>query len=140
MTPIADRLRSALADRYAVDREVGRGGMATVYLAHDVKHDRQVALKVLHPELAASLGPMNAATPKGMNITPKFIGRFFEPKVSAVIDAICPINPPKDMPTRETRSRPRASKVAVSHDAKSAVLQMGESGMLLLGCPMTSTA
>ena len=57
MTPIADRLRSALADRYAVDREVGRGGMATVYLAHDVKHDRQVALKVLHPELAASLGP-----------------------------------------------------------------------------------
>ena len=57
MTPISDRLRSALADRYTVEREVGRGGMATVYLAHDLKHDRQVALKVLHPELAASLGP-----------------------------------------------------------------------------------
>ena len=57
MTPISDRLRSALADRYTIDRELGRGGMATVYLAQDLKHDRLVALKVLHPELAASLGP-----------------------------------------------------------------------------------
>jgi serine/threonine protein kinase/tetratricopeptide (TPR) repeat protein len=56
MGPVTDRLRSALADRYAVDREVGRGGMATVFLAQDLKHDRQVALKVLHPELAATLG------------------------------------------------------------------------------------
>ena len=57
MTALADRLRTALTDRYAVDREVGRGGMATVYLARDLKHARQVALKVLHPELAATLGP-----------------------------------------------------------------------------------
>jgi serine/threonine protein kinase len=57
MTQLRDRLRSTLADRYDVEREVGRGGMATVYLAHDRKHDRQVALKVLHPDLAASLGP-----------------------------------------------------------------------------------
>jgi len=48
---------SALADRYRVERELGRGGMATVYLAHDLRHDRPVALKVLRPELAASLGP-----------------------------------------------------------------------------------
>jgi serine/threonine protein kinase/Flp pilus assembly protein TadD len=46
-----------LADRYAIDREIGRGGMATVYLARDLKHNRRVALKVLHPELAATLGP-----------------------------------------------------------------------------------
>jgi serine/threonine-protein kinase len=46
-----------LADRYTLERELGRGGMAIVYLAHDVHHDRPVALKVLHPELAASLGP-----------------------------------------------------------------------------------
>ncbi|HEX9754388.1 MAG TPA: protein kinase [Gemmatimonadales bacterium] len=46
-----------LADRYVLEREVGRGGMATVYLARDVKHDRQVAIKILHPELAAALGP-----------------------------------------------------------------------------------
>ncbi|MGH7594165.1 MAG: protein kinase domain-containing protein [Gemmatimonadales bacterium] len=56
MLDVRHRLQSALADRYTVEREVGRGGMATVYLAHDIKHDRNVALKVLHAELAATLG------------------------------------------------------------------------------------
>jgi len=51
-----DRLTTALADRYTIEREIGSGGMATVYLAHDVKHDRKVAVKVLHPELAALIG------------------------------------------------------------------------------------
>jgi eukaryotic-like serine/threonine-protein kinase len=50
------RLVSALADRYTINRELGAGGMATVYLAHDLKHDRKVALKVLKPELAAVIG------------------------------------------------------------------------------------
>ncbi len=54
--PVA-ALREGLRDRYAFERELGRGGMATVFLATDLKHDRPVALKVLHPELAASLGP-----------------------------------------------------------------------------------
>jgi serine/threonine protein kinase/Tfp pilus assembly protein PilF len=52
-----ERLRGALSDSYIIDRELGRGGMATVYLAQDCKHDRVVALKVLHSDLAASLGP-----------------------------------------------------------------------------------
>ena len=52
-----DRLNAALAGRYVIERELGSGGMATVYLAHDVKHHREVALKVLRPELAAALGP-----------------------------------------------------------------------------------
>ncbi|MEE9156058.1 MAG: protein kinase [Gemmatimonadota bacterium] len=56
MTDITDRLSAALADRYHIERELGAGGMATVYLAHDVKHDRKVALKVLRPELTAVLG------------------------------------------------------------------------------------
>ena len=50
------RLKAALDDRYRVERELGQGGMATVYLAHDVRHDRKVALKVLRPELSAILG------------------------------------------------------------------------------------
>ena len=50
-------LTAALADRYRIERELGAGGMATVYLAHDLKHDRQVAIKVLRPELAAAPGP-----------------------------------------------------------------------------------
>jgi len=53
---IPARLEAALAGRYTIERELGRGGMATVYLARDVKHDRPVALKVLRPELAAVLG------------------------------------------------------------------------------------
>src|SRR6266496_2485035 len=57
MTLPREQLRSALADSYSVDRELGRGGMATVFLAQDSKHDRVVALKILHPDLAASLGP-----------------------------------------------------------------------------------
>jgi serine/threonine protein kinase len=56
-TDVRGRLQEGLAGRYQLERELGRGGMATVYLAQDLKHDRKVALKVLHPELAASLGP-----------------------------------------------------------------------------------
>ena len=51
-----DRLSAALAGRYRIERELGAGGMATVYLAEDLKHDRKVAIKVLKPELAAVLG------------------------------------------------------------------------------------
>jgi serine/threonine protein kinase len=57
MTATVDRLRTILAEHYTIGRELGRGGMATVYLAHDLKHDRQVAVKVLRPDLAQALGP-----------------------------------------------------------------------------------
>ncbi len=52
-----ERLKTALADRYAIEEELGAGGMATVYLAEDLKHHRMVAVKVLRPELAAAIGP-----------------------------------------------------------------------------------
>ncbi|WP_396222969.1 hypothetical protein [Gemmatimonas sp.] len=55
MSSARDCLTAALSDRYRLDRELGAGGMATVYLARDLKHDRDVAIKVHKPELAASL-------------------------------------------------------------------------------------
>ena len=56
MTDTFERLKAALADRYTIERELGAGGMATVYLAEDLKHHRKVAVKVLRPELAAFVG------------------------------------------------------------------------------------
>ncbi len=56
MTDQLERLKAALADRYKIERQLGVGGMATVYLAVDLKHLRKVAVKVLRPELAAVLG------------------------------------------------------------------------------------
>ena len=56
MTDSVSRLNAALEGRYVIERELGEGGMATVYLADDIKHERKVALKVLKPELAAVVG------------------------------------------------------------------------------------
>src|SRR5687768_12998550 len=56
MTDVTARLTTAISDRYTLLHEVGQGGMATVYLAEDVRHHRKVAIKVLHPELSAVLG------------------------------------------------------------------------------------
>ena len=56
MSNVVDRLTASLSRSYRFDRELGAGGMATVYLAHDLKHDREVAIKVLHPDLGAALG------------------------------------------------------------------------------------
>ena len=56
MSEITAKLSTALADRYRIERRLGEGGMATVFLAEDLKHKRKVALKVLKPDLAAVLG------------------------------------------------------------------------------------
>ncbi|HEY4561999.1 MAG TPA: hypothetical protein VIJ36_03415, partial [Thermoanaerobaculia bacterium] len=56
MPETQNRLQLALSDRYRIEREIGAGGMATVYLAQDIRHARRVALKVLRPELAAVIG------------------------------------------------------------------------------------
>ena len=56
MTELLARLKAALADHYTIEHELGAGGMATVYLAQDLKHRRKVAVKVLRSELAAVIG------------------------------------------------------------------------------------
>ena len=68
MTEISERLSAALAERYRIERRLGEGGMATVYLAEDLKHDRKVALKVLRPELAALLGAEPRWSPNGREL------------------------------------------------------------------------
>ena len=56
MEDLLGRLKSALADRYTVEHELGRSGMATVFLAWDIRNKRNVAIKVLHPEIAETIG------------------------------------------------------------------------------------
>src|SRR5215208_909311 len=56
LTELLEKLKAALSDRYAVEKELGQGGMATVFLARDVKHERRVAIKVLHEDLGAAVG------------------------------------------------------------------------------------
>jgi eukaryotic-like serine/threonine-protein kinase len=81
MDGLAGGLRDGLADRYTLERELGRGGMATVFLARDLRHDRPVALKVLHPELAASLGPDR------FQREIRFAARLQHPHILTVLDS-----------------------------------------------------
>jgi serine/threonine-protein kinase len=78
---LEDRLKTALSGRYTLDHEVGAGGMATVYLATDDKHDRKVALKVLKPELAAVLGPDRF--PREI----KIVAQFNHPHILSLYDS-----------------------------------------------------
>ena len=79
MAALPDGLRAALADRYRIDRELGRGGMATVYLAHDLKHDRPVALKAAASRARRRPRDLNASSgrsePRLASSTPTFISR-----------------------------------------------------------------
>ena len=118
MTGSSDRLSLALADRYCLERELGAGGMATVYLAQDLKHDRKVAVKVLKPELAAVLGSERflaeikvTANLQHPNLLPLFdSGQAGNPRDSAggcFLYYVMPYVPGGD-PARATRSRASA--------------------------------
>jgi TolB-like protein/tetratricopeptide (TPR) repeat protein len=76
-----DRLTDALAERYQVEREIGQGGMATVYLAHDRKHDRKVAIKVLHAGFASAIGPERFLNEILV------VARFSHPNILGLIDS-----------------------------------------------------
>src|SRR6266849_1528769 len=81
LAALRDQLEAGLNGSYAVERELGRGGMATVFLARDLKHGRPVALKVLHPELAASLGP------ERFEREIRFAARLQHPHILSVYDS-----------------------------------------------------
>ncbi|HTO73361.1 MAG TPA: protein kinase [Gemmatimonadales bacterium] len=81
MSAIPGALASALSDRYTLERELGAGGMATVYLAEDIKHRRKVAVKVLRPELAATLGPDR------FNLEIKIAAQLSHPHILPVLDS-----------------------------------------------------
>src|SRR5215210_2138939 len=81
LAPVPSALANALSDRYVLERELGRGGMAAVYLAQDLRHDRPVALKVLHPELALSLGP------ERFQREIRFAARLQHPHILTVLDS-----------------------------------------------------
>lgn len=81
MTTPPSRLAEALSDRYTIEREVGAGGMATVYLANDLKHDRKVALKVLRPELSEAMG--SERFPREI----KFVAQFNHPHILSLYDS-----------------------------------------------------
>lgn len=81
VSDILTRLQAALKDRYAIQRELGRGGMATVYLATDQKHERDVAIKVLHPELAVAVGP------ERFDREIKFVAKLQHPNILGLFDS-----------------------------------------------------
>src|SRR5215213_8343247 len=81
MRTLSPSLSGALAGRYEIERELGRGGMATVYLAQERKHARQVAIKVLHAELAASLGAERFLREIGI------VARLNHPHIVPLIDS-----------------------------------------------------
>jgi eukaryotic-like serine/threonine-protein kinase len=105
---LPDRLTTALADRYRIERELGQGGMATVYLAHDVRHDRKVAVKILHPELAAVLGPERFLTE--MRVTanlqhPHILPLFDSGTVDGQLFYVMPLVEGESLRDRLTRER-----------------------------------
>jgi serine/threonine protein kinase len=77
VTDASPALTAALADRYRIERELGQGGMALVYLAQDVRHDRRVAIKVLRPELAAIIGAERFLVLTSGGVDPKDLNVIF---------------------------------------------------------------
>ncbi|HTX67468.1 MAG TPA: serine/threonine-protein kinase, partial [Opitutaceae bacterium] len=117
MSAPADRLTAALADRYAIERELGAGGMATVYLAHDVRHDRPVALKVLRPELSAILGGERflAEIKTTANLQhPHILSLFDSGEADGLVFYVMPYVEGESLRDRLTREKQLPVEVAVS--------------------------
>ena len=126
MNDLHARLRASLEGRYAIERELGRGGMATVYLARDLRHDRPVALKVLHGELAAAVGP------ERFQREIRFAARLQHPHILTVLDSgesagqlwfTMPFVEGETLRARLTRERqlPIGDALRIARDAASAL-------------------
>jgi serine/threonine-protein kinase len=121
-----ERLASALADRYRIERELGAGGMATVYLAHDVRHDRKVALKVLRPELAAVIGADRFL--KEIKVTanlqhPHILGLIDSGEVDSLLYYVMPYVEGESLRERLTREKqlPVEDAVRITREVASAL-------------------
>jgi serine/threonine-protein kinase len=126
MTDVTHRLSDALADRYTIERELGAGGMATVYLAHDLKHDRHVALKVLRPELAAVIGAERFL--KEIKVTanlqhPHILGLIDSGEVDGLLYYVMPSVEGESLRDRLTREQqlPVADAVRIATEVASAL-------------------
>ena len=120
------RLSAALADRYRIERELGQGGMATVYLAHDVRHDRKVALKVLRPELAAVIGAERFL--KEIKVTanlqhPHILGLIDSGEVDSLLYYVMPYVEGESLRERLTREKqlPVDDAVRITREVASAL-------------------
>jgi serine/threonine-protein kinase len=105
---LLDRLKAALADRYRVDREIGRGGMARVFLAHDLKLDRSVALKVLRPDLAAVIGRERFRREIQLAATldhPYILGIHDDGEADGILYYVMPYVPGESLRDRLTREK-----------------------------------
>ncbi len=124
------RLKEALADRYALERELGAGGMATVYLAHDPRRNRKVAIKVMNSELAAIIGA--ARFLKEIETTanlqhPNILPLFDSGRVDGTVFYVMPFVQGKSLRNRLTREvqLPVADAVRIAVEERSADLHPG---------------
>ena len=129
------QLRDAVSQSYSIDRELGRGGMATVFLAQDVKHDRVVALKVLHPDLAASLGPdrflREIKTVARLN-HPHILPLFDSGEANGLLFYVMPFIPGESLRDRLTREKqlPVEDSVRIAREVASALNYAHRQGII----------
>src|SRR5687767_9505059 len=126
MSATLDRLNTALFERYRVERELGAGGMATVYLAEDVKHRRKVALKVLRPELAAVIGAdrfLHEITTTANLQHPHILGLHDSGQVDGTVFYVMPFIPGESLRDRLTREKqlPVDDSVRITREVASAL-------------------
>ncbi len=126
MPELLGRLQGALADRYRIEREIGAGGMATVYLAHDLRHDRKVALKLMRPELSAVIGAERflAEIKLTANLQhPHILPLFDSGEVDGCLYYVMPLIEGESLRERLTREKqlPVAEAVRIASEVASAL-------------------